>query len=100
MNIEPLGHRVLVKEHKKGEIRQGEIILPGGEDLTEYEVLKVGPGMWSSNGVLMPPQVEVGDIVLLEVRALEKNQSVRIGAERVWLIEAPMMVAKVKETVQ
>mmetsp|Transcript_16392 Transcript_16392/g.16514 ORF Transcript_16392/g.16514 Transcript_16392/m.16514 type:complete len:101 (+) Transcript_16392:137-439(+) len=65
--ILPLADRVLVKRFFPATKTAGGILLP--ESATpkhdEGEVLAVGPGITSKDGILIAPQVAVGDRVLL-----------------------------------
>lgn len=65
-SIKPLGKYVLVRRAKK-EKTKGGIILPDSaqEKPKEGEVIAVGPGSRSDNGVLEQMLVKVGDKVLL-----------------------------------
>ena len=96
MKLEPLGGRILVRKVEGSDVSEGGIVLPAGEGLTQYEVLAVGPGAYSA-GKLCPPQVKAGDKVVLELKELSASESCRIGGERVWIIGAEFMVAKVSE---
>jgi len=63
--LEPNRGRILLKEIKKEE-SSGGIKLPGNRYsvFSEGEVIAVGPGFSISNGKLIKPGVNVGDIVL------------------------------------
>ena len=63
--VKPLNDRVLIKR-SKAEISKGGILLPDSaqEKPQIGEVIRVGEGKMSSEGILMPLTVKVGDKVL------------------------------------
>jgi len=63
--LNPIKNRILLKEIKKEE-SVGGIKLPQNRYsvISEGEVLAVGPGMETAEGVKIKPQVSIGDIVL------------------------------------
>ena len=65
--IKPLGDKVVILPQEEGEQMYGNIIVPdaGGEKPEIGEVLAVGPGRVSTNGVLIPNNLEVGDTVMV-----------------------------------
>lgn len=66
-NVLPLGDRVLVKVEKAGEKKTASgFILPEStlsDDVKLGTVIKVGNGLYTQNGVKIPMEVSVGDIV-------------------------------------
>lgn len=64
--LEPIYNAVVVKLSKKEE-QTGNIIVPDiGNDKNKIgEVVAVGPGAYSQNGVIIPTQLKEGDIVVL-----------------------------------
>ena len=67
INIKPLADRVLVKRlDEQEEQKVGGIIIPDSakEKPQEGEIVAVGPGR-AEDGNRIPPQVEVGDKVLI-----------------------------------
>ena len=65
--IIPLGDKVVILPQEEGEQMYGNIIVPdAGQERPEIgEVLAVGPGRVSTNGVLIPNNLEVGDTVMV-----------------------------------
>ena len=65
--IIPLGDKVVILPQEEGEQMYGNIIVPdAGQEKPEIgEVLAVGPGRVSTNGVLIPNNLEVGDTVMV-----------------------------------
>jgi len=66
MNIKPIGARVLVKTLEQEEVTKGGIVLPdtAKEKPSKGEILAVGTGKVTENGVRVDPEVKVGDKVL------------------------------------
>ena len=74
MKIKPVNDKIVVRELSKKETETTEsgIILPDTVDqgkLREGEVIAVGEGMYSANGVQIPVVVKVGDIILYNKHA-------------------------------
>ena len=65
--IIPLNDKIVILPIEEGEQKYGNIIVPdaGGERPEIGTVLAVGPGRVSTNGVLIPNNLEVGDIVMV-----------------------------------
>ena len=66
MTLNPIYDRVLVRPVKPQEVTSGGIIIPDSakEKPSQGEVLDVGTGKVTSNGVVIPIQVTVGQNVL------------------------------------
>ncbi len=66
MKVKPLGDRVLVEAIEEKEVVKGGIYIPDSakEKPQQAKVIAVGPGKRDDKGVLIPAEVEVGDIVL------------------------------------
>ena len=64
--FEPLSNRVLIKPDKAEEQTSGGIILPdtAREPSLRGEIISVGPGKRRKTGVVLPTQVEQGQVVL------------------------------------
>jgi len=67
MKLEALYNAVVVKPVEIEETTYGSIIVPdmGNELNKTAEVVGVGPGFYSPEGVLIPTQLKSGDIVVL-----------------------------------
>ncbi|NLP11865.1 co-chaperone GroES [bacterium] len=66
MTIKPLADRVVVKPVEQQEQKQGSIIIPdtAKEKPMQGEVISVGPGKITENGVKVDMSVKKGDKVL------------------------------------
>ena len=66
VKLEPLADRMVVKPIEREEITKGGIVLPdtAKEKPQEGEVLAVGPGRMSDDGVRIPMDIKKGDVVL------------------------------------
>ena len=66
VKLEPLADRMVVKPIAREEVTKGGIVLPdtAKEKPQEGEVLAVGPGRMSDDGVRIPMDIKKGDIVL------------------------------------
>jgi co-chaperonin GroES (HSP10) len=49
--------------------------------------MAVGPGGYTDEGVLITPQVKVGDIVVVSPRILEKTDKVDVEGEEMLLLK-------------
>ena len=65
--IIPLGDKIVILPQEEGEQMYGNIIVPdAGQEKPEIgKILAVGPGRVSTNGVLIPNNLEVGDTVMV-----------------------------------
>ena len=65
--IIPLSDKIVILPQDEEEQMYGNIIVPdAGQEKPEIgEVLAVGPGRVSTNGVLIPNNLEVGDTVMV-----------------------------------
>lgn len=63
--LRPLGDRILVKRMETEEKTDSGIIIPDAakEKAQTGTVLAVGPGRKNTNGVVIPLEVQVGDII-------------------------------------
>ncbi|MBN2075942.1 MAG: co-chaperone GroES [Dehalococcoidales bacterium] len=66
VKLEPLADRMVVRPIEREEITKGGIVLPdtAKEKPQEGEVLAVGPGRMSDDGVRIPMDIKKGDVVL------------------------------------
>jgi len=64
--LEPLGDRVIVRPLEKEEVSKGGIILPdtAKEKPQEGEIIAVGSGKLTDNGIRIPMEVKVSDKVI------------------------------------
>ena len=66
VKLEPLADRMVVRPIEREEVTKGGIVLPdtAKEKPQEGEVLAVGPGRMSDDGVRIPMDIKKGDVVL------------------------------------
>jgi chaperonin GroES len=64
--LQPLGDHLVVKRVEIQEKSKGGIIVPDSakEKPQEGEVISVGPGKLTKEGIRIPPEVKVGDRVI------------------------------------
>ena len=96
--IEALYNAVVVKPVEVEETTYGNIIVPdiGKETNETGEVIAVGPGKRTISGELLPPQLRIGDIVVLPTMGFTKlpyeGEEYYVGPEN-------QILAKIVETV-
>ncbi len=68
MKIQPLGDRLLIRQHKAEETTRGGIVIPDAakERPQRGTVLRVGPGRLCDDGRTVCPAVREGDEVLFK----------------------------------
>ena len=85
---QPLGDRVLLKEsEKQNDKTAGGIIIPDSaklEDVKRAQVIKVGPGIYTQNGTLIPMSVNEGDEVILP--PYHQGVEVKVNGEKYILL--------------
>ena len=74
MKIKAIYNAVVVKPIESEETVYGNIIVPDmGKDTNTFgEVITVGPGRYTISGVLLVPQVKIGDKVVLPTQGFTK----------------------------
>ena len=74
MKIKAIYNAVVVKPIEAEETVYGNIIVPDmGKDTNTFgEVIAVGPGRYTISGVLLVPQVKIGDKVVLPTQGFTK----------------------------
>lgn len=66
MNMTPYGDLVLLKEREQVKKSSTIIMLPDADgDYVYADVIKIGPGLYTHNGVKIPMIVKPGDSVML-----------------------------------
>ena len=67
MKIQPLADRIMVKVLEAKDVTKGGIILPDSaqEKPQEAKVVAIGKGKVSDEGKTIPPEVKVGDKILM-----------------------------------
>ncbi len=85
---QPIGDRVLLKEvEQQNDRTAGGIIIPESaklEDVKRAEVIKVGPGIYTQSGTLIPMSVAEGDEVILP--PYHQGNEVKINGEKYTLL--------------
>ena len=66
VNAVPTDDRVILKLDHSDKVTQSGFIVPSREVPNQGEVVAVGAGRYNSNGVLIPMDVKVGDVVVFE----------------------------------
>lgn len=85
--LEPIYNAVVIKLIES-ETQTGNIIVPdiGNEKNKIGEVVSVGPGAYSQNGVLIPTQLKVGEKVLLPTMGFStfdfQGETYHVGREQ------------------
>ena len=87
---------VIIKPIEVEETVYGNIIVPDmGKDTNTFgEVIAVGPGRYTISGVLMPPQVKIGDKVVLPTQGFTK---LPFEGEEYYIGPENQVLAKVEE---
>jgi chaperonin GroES len=99
--LRPLGDRVLVKvaKEEKNKKTASGILIPDSvtaEDVKTAEVIAVGPGLYTQNGVAIPMTVSVGDEVILP--SFHQAQTIKLSGENYDLIRESELVAVLKKS--
>lgn len=90
--VRPLADRVIVKMVEKEETTKSGIVLPGGSSkFRTAEVVAVGKGT-VFNGIPVPPEVAVGDIVHLTAH---NSDELIVDGEKYHLVTERIIVAVV-----
>ena len=83
--MKPTGDRVLLKQREQVEMTKSGIIIPDSvEGSNMYgDVIAIGPGLFSANGVPIPMTVKVGDVIILPKQThskikLEEEESILV----------------------
>ena len=83
MLAKPLGDRVLIKETREEQKTSSGIIIPDTATLDNSktaEVVAVGDGLFTQNGVSIPMSVKPGDIVVMP--PYHQGQEITLGGEK------------------
>jgi chaperonin GroES len=85
--VRPLGNQILLQQLPKEEKTAGGLFYAERyqEEQRLFKVLAVGPGRYNGKGILCPPEVSIGDYVLVDQYTLQgKTQA----GDNEWLIDA------------
>ncbi len=90
--LKPLGNRVLVRPLGEEETTSGGIVLPdtAKKKPLEGEIVAVGEGERLESGKVVPPPVQVGDIVVYPEFG---GTEVRVGTEEYLIVDADSILA-------
>jgi len=94
--IEALYNAVIVKPVEVEETMYGNIVVPdlGNETNKTAEVVAVGPGQTTINGVLIPTQLQPGDIVVLPTLGFTKFE---YDGQEYWIGKENEVLAKINK---
>lgn len=92
ITIKPLGNRVLVQRLEAQETLKGGIILPDSAKKKQEtaKVVAVGAGKRLDDGKIMPVQVNINDIILMDKYS---GQEVTIDDEEYMILKADDIIA-------
>jgi len=96
--LEPLSNRVIVRPIETEEVSKGGIILPdtAKEKPQEGEIIAVGPGRVTDEGVRIPMEVKVGDRIIFAKYA---GTEVKLNDEKLMIMsESDIMAIKPQDT--
>ncbi|WP_201457013.1 co-chaperone GroES [Chlamydia sp. 17-3921] len=95
LRIQPLGDRILVKREEENSSTRGGIILPdtAKKKQDRAEVLVLGTGKRNDDGQILPFEVKVGDIVLMDKYA---GQEITIDDEEFVILQSSEIIAILK----
>src|SRR5579862_4342250 len=94
MNLQPLGHRLIVEVLEEEELTVSGIVLPdtAKEKPQRGRVLAVGPGARDDNGKFVPMDLAEGDEVVFSKYG---GTEIRIGTDDVLILRESDVLAKV-----
>ena len=94
--LTPLGNRVLVKRLEAEEKLPGGIILPdtAKKKQERAEIIAVGTGKKDKNGNIIPLDVKVGDIILMEKYS---GQEITLDDEEFVIVRADDIIAVIQK---
>lgn len=92
LKIKPLGDRVLVKREEEDTTVRGGIILPdtAKKKQDRAEVIALGSGQKNKDGEVVPFEIQVGDIVLIDKYA---GQELTIDGEEFVIVQSSEIMA-------
>jgi chaperonin GroES len=96
MKLEALYNAVIVKPVEPEEELHGNIIVPdlGNEKNKTAEVVAVGPGYYSANGIFINTVLQVGDIVILPTMGFSKME---YQGDEYWLGPENQVLGKINK---
>lgn len=96
VSLQPLGNRVLLRRLEAETTARGGIILPDSAKKKQEraEVIAVGTGKKDKDGKVIPVNVQVGDIVLMEKYS---GQEVTINDEEFFIVRSDDIIAIIEK---
>ncbi len=96
LSIKPLGNRVVAQKLEEVTEIKGKIIIPDSakKEQSRAKVLAVGPGKKTKNGELIPIEVSIGDVILMDKYS---SQEVTLDDVVYLVIKADDIMAIIKE---
>lgn len=96
VRLRPLGNRVLVRRLEQEETLKGGIIMPdtAKKKQESAEVIAVGEGKKDKQGKLMPMNIKVGDVVMMDKYS---GQEVTVDDEEYVIVRADDIIAIVEK---
>jgi chaperonin GroES len=93
--LKPIGNRVVVKRMEQQETSRGGILLPDSAKKKQEtaKVLAVGPGKTNKDGTLVPMDIKVGDVVLMDKYS---GQEVTVNEEEFLIVKSDDIIAIVE----
>lgn len=90
--LKPIGNRVVVKRMEQQETSKGGILLPDSAKKKQEtaKVIAIGPGKSNKNGEIIPVEIKVGDIVLMDKYS---GQEVSINDEEFLILKSEDIIA-------
>lgn len=94
--IQPLGNRVVAERLEQEETMKGGIIIPDSAKKKQemVKVIAVGEGRKTDEGKLIPIDVKVGDVILMDKYAA---QEITLDNEEYIIVKADDILAIIKE---
>jgi chaperonin GroES len=94
--LKPLGNRVLAKRLEAEETLKGGIILPDSAKKKQEsaKVIAVGAGKRLEDGKLLPVNVNVGDVILVDKYS---GQEVTLNDEEYLIVKADDIIAIIED---
>ena len=94
MAFHPTSDRVLVKQFNPEERTQSGFFIPQSsqEQMNQGTVISTGPGRTTNRGVLLPPVVKAGDVIMYESSA---GVPIKVNGEALIVMREDSIIAVV-----
>jgi chaperonin GroES len=95
VSLKPIGNRVVVKRMEQQESSKGGILLPDSAKKKQEtaKVMAIGPGKIGKDGEIIPVEVKVGDIILMDKYS---GQEVNVNDEEFLILKSDDIIAIVE----